>query len=152
MFFYFYVSVQFNHVSSAVSDSSTPWSAACQASWSFTTSRSLLKFMSISQWYYPTISCCYTPFSSCPQYFPASESFPMSRLFTSRGQSIGASASILPMIIILDWFDLLAVQVTLKSLLQHSTLKASFFQCSAFFMVQLSHPYIGKTIALTRRT
>ena len=54
----------------------------------------------------------------------------------------------------IDWFDLLAVQGTLKSLLQHHSSKASIFQCSAFFMVQLSHPYMttGKTIALTRWT
>ena len=53
-----------------------------------------------------------------------------------------------------DWFDLLAVQRTLKSLLQHRSPKASILQCSAFFMVQLSHPYVttGKIIALTRRT
>ena len=52
----------------------------------------------------------------------------------------------------IDWFDLLTVQGTLKSLLKHHTLKASILQCSAFFMVQLSHPYMttGKTIALTR--
>ena len=54
----------------------------------------------------------------------------------------------------MDWLDLLAVQGTLKSLLQHHSSKASIFQCSAFFIVQLSHPYmtIGKTIALTRQT
>ena len=54
----------------------------------------------------------------------------------------------------IDWFDLLAVQGTLKSLLQHHSSKASIFQCSAFFMVQLSHPYMttGKTIALTSQT
>ena len=54
----------------------------------------------------------------------------------------------------IDWFDLLAVQETLKSLLQHHSSKASILQCSAFFIVQLSHPYMttGKTIALTRRT
>ena len=54
----------------------------------------------------------------------------------------------------MDWLDLLAVQGTFKSLLQHHSLKASILQCSAFFMVQLSHPYMttGKTIALTRRT
>ena len=54
----------------------------------------------------------------------------------------------------MDWLDLLAVQGTLKSLLQHYSSKASILQCSAFFMVQLSHPYMtnGKTIALTRRT
>ena len=54
----------------------------------------------------------------------------------------------------MDWLDLLAVQGTLKSLLQHHSSKASFLQCSPFFMVQLSHPYMttGKTITLTRRT
>ena len=54
----------------------------------------------------------------------------------------------------IDWFDLLAVQGTLKSLLQHHTPKASIFQCSAFFIVQLSHPYMttGKTVTLTRWT
>ena len=54
----------------------------------------------------------------------------------------------------MDWFDLLAVQGTLKSLLQHHSLKASILWCSAFFIVQLSHPYMttGKTIALTRQT
>ena len=86
----------------------------------------------------------------------------MSGLFASGGQSIGASASasVLPMNYLgltsfrIDWFDLLAVQGTLKSLLQHHSLKASILQHSAFFMVQLSHPYmtIGKTIALTRQT
>ena len=84
----------------------------------------------------------------------------MSWLFASGGQSIGdsasASASVLPMNISfrIDWLDLLAVQGTLKSLLQHHSLKSSVLQCSVFFMVQLSHPYmtIGKAIALTRRT
>ena len=54
----------------------------------------------------------------------------------------------------MNWLDLLAVQGTLKSLLQHHSSKASIFRCSAFFLVQLSHPYMatGKTIALTRRT
>ena len=86
----------------------------------------------------------------------------MSQLFTSSGQSIGVScsASVLPLNIQgliafrTDWLDLLAVQGTLKSLLQYHTSKTSIFQCSAFFMVQLSHPYMttGKTIALTRWT
>ena len=72
----------------------------------------------------------------------------MSQLFTSGGQSVGASASVLPMNIQdsfpfnIDWFDLLAVQRTLKSLLQHHSSKTSVLQCSAFFMVQLSHPYM----------
>ena len=86
----------------------------------------------------------------------------MSQLFTSGGQRIGVSAStsILPMntpgliSFRMDWLGLLAVQGTLKSLLQHHSSKASILWCSAFFIVQLSHPYmtIGKTIALTRRT
>ena len=86
----------------------------------------------------------------------------MSQLFTSGGQSIGASAStsVLPMntpglvSFRMDWLDLLAVQETLKSLLQHHSSTALILQCSAFFIVQLSHPYMttGKTIALTRWT
>ena len=85
----------------------------------------------------------------------------MRQFFTSGGQSIGASVAVLPtnkhsgMISFrIDWFDLLAVQGTLKSLLQHHSSKVSVLQHSAFFMVQLSHPYMttGKTIALTRRT
>ena len=101
------------------------------------------------------------PFSSCLQSLPASGSFPMSQLFPSGGQSIGASASasVLPMNIEgwffrNDWFDLLAVQGTLKSLLQHHSSKASILRRSAFFIVQHSHPYMttGKTTALTRDT
>ena len=85
----------------------------------------------------------------------------MSQFFASGGQSIGVSAStsVLPMnsgliFFRIDWFELLAVQGTLKSLLQHHSSKASILQHLAFFMVQLSHPYVttGKTIALTRRT
>ena len=87
----------------------------------------------------------------------------MSQLFTSGGQSIGVSAStlVLPMntqaglvSFRTDWLDLLAVQGTLKSLLQHHSSKASILPCSTFFVVQLSHPYMttGKTIALTRWT
>ena len=95
------------------------------------------------------------------QSFPASGSFLMSQFLSSDGQSIGASASasVLPMNTQLisfrmNWLGLLAVQVTLKSLLQHHSSKASILQCSAFFMVQLSHPYMttGKTISLTRWT
>ena len=68
--------------------------------------------------------------------------------------SIIPSKEIPGLIFRMDWLDLLAVQGTLKSLLQHHSLKASILQCSAFFTVQLSHPYMttGKTIALTRRT
>ena len=103
------------------------------------------------------IFCC--PFSSCLQSFPASGSFPMSWLFTSGGKSIGASA-ISPsseysglISFTINWFDLFAVQGTLKSLLQHHSSKASILQHSAFSTVQLSHAYMttGRTIALTRR-
>ena len=83
----------------------------------------------------------------------------MSPLFTSGGQSIGVSAStsVLPMNIQsfrMDWLDLLAVQGTLKSVLQYHSSKVSILQHSAFFIFQLSHPYMttGKIIALTRRT
>ena len=115
----------------------------------------------LCQWCYPTISYSVSFFSSSPQSFPASGSFPMSWLFTSGGQNIGASASasILPKNI-QGWFPLgltalisllWSLQGTLKSLLQHSSSKASILRHSAFFMVQLSHPYMttGKTIALT---
>ena len=81
----------------------------------------------------------------------------MSQFFTSGGQSIGVSASNEHPGLIsfrMDWLDLLAVQENLKSLLQHHSLKASILQRSAFFIVQLSNPYMttGKTIALTRWT
>ena len=103
-----------------------------------------------SQWCHPAISSFVVPFS-CPQSFPASGSFPMSQLFTWDGQSIGvsASASVLPIntqdwsiSFRMDWLDLLAVQGTLKSLLQHHSSKASILRCSAFFTIQLSHPYM----------
>ena len=107
------------------------------------------------------IHCRPTAFSSCPQLFPASRSFPMSWLFALDGQTIGASAStlVLPMNIQvsfrisfrIDWLDLFAVQGILKSLLQHHSSKASILWCSAFVMVQLSRPYktTGKIVALT---
>ena len=81
----------------------------------------------LSQWCHPTISSSATPFSSCPQSFPESGSFPMSRLLTSGGQSIGAY-----------WFDLLAVQGTLESLFQHHSSKASILQ-SPFFILKGMH-------------
>ena len=114
----------------------------------------------LSRWCHPAISSSVIPFSSCPQSFPILGSFPMSQLFAWGGQSIGVSAStsVLPMYI-QDWFPflslvLLAVQGTLKSLLQYHSSKASILWRSAFFTVQLSHPYMttGKTIALTRWT
>ena len=111
----------------------------------------------LSRWCHPTISSSVVPFSSCLQSFPALGSFNMSQLFTSDGQSTGVSAStsVLPMkhtgliSFRMDWLDLLAVQGTLKSLLQYHSSKASILWPSAFFIVQLSHPYMttGKTIA-----
>ena len=87
---------------------------------------------------------------------------PSNHFFLCRDQNIGvsASASVLPMNISgvisfrMDWLDLLAGQGNLKSLLQHHSSKASILQCSAFFIVQLSHPYMttGKTITLTKQT
>ena len=114
-----------------------------------------------SQWCHPTISSSVIPFSSCPQSFPASGSFPMSQLFASGGQSIGtsASASVLPMNI-QDWFLLgltglisLQSKVLSRFFSNHSS-KASIIWCSAVFMVQISHPYMttGKTTALIRWT
>ena len=115
-----------------------------------------------SQWCHPAISSTVVPFSSCPQSLPASESFPMNQLFTWGGQSTGVpfSFSIIPskehpgLTFRMAWLDLLAVQGTLKSLLQHHSSKASILWGSAFSTIQLSHPYMttGKTIALTRRT
>ena len=106
----------------------TPWTAGCQASLSFTISQSLLKLMSIESVMPSSHVIRLSTFFSCHQYFPASESFLTSWLFTSGGQSIetSASASVLLLNIqdwfplgLIDWFGLLAVQGTLKSLLQH---------------------------------
>ena len=102
----------------------------------------------LSRWCHPTISSSGTPFSSCLQSFPASGSFPISHFFTSGGQSIGTSAFSINIFnkysglitFRIDWFNLLAVQETPKSLLQRHNSKASIFSHSAFFIVQLSHP------------
>ena len=114
------------------------------------------------QWCHPTISSSVVPFSSHLQFFPASgffsnESAPLIRWpkYWSFSFSICPSNEYSGLISFrMDWLDLLAVQGTLKSLLQHRSSKAWILRCSAFFTVQLSHPYMttGKTIALTRRT
>ena len=110
---------------------------------------------------HPTISSSVVPFLSHLQSFPASGSFQKSQLFASSTRHKYRSFSVSPsnehpglISFRMDWFVLLAVQGTLKSLLQHRSSKASIFQHSAFFIVQLSHPYMttGKSIALTRRT
>ena len=123
----------------------TPWTAACQASLSFI-SWSLLRPCPLSQWCHPTISSSVVPFSSCFQSFPASGS---SQWVTSSHQM----AKVLEFQLQhqsfqwifrtdwMDWLDLFAVQGTLKSLLQHHSSKASILWHSAFFIVQLSHPY-----------
>ena len=126
------------------SQSSRAYSNSCPLSW----------------WCRPTISSSVNPFSSCPQSFPASGSFPMSQFFASGGQSIGASASVLPMNIQdwvpLGWTGLISLQSKGLSRVFSSTTdqKHQILRHSAFFMVQLSHPYMttGKTITLTIRT
>ena len=140
----------------------TPWITASQACLSITNSWSSLRFTSIKSVMPSSISSSVVPFSSCPQSLPASESFPLSQLFAWGSQSTGViSFSIIPSKEIpglisfrMDWLDVLAVQGTLKSLLQHHSSKASVLRRSAFFTVQLSHPYMttGKIIALTRQT
>ena len=139
----------------------TPWAAAHQASLFITNSWSLLKLMSIAS-VMPSnhlVLCC-------PLLLPSI--FPSIRVFSNESAlrirwpkywsfsfSISPSSEYSGLIsLAMDWLDLLAVQGTLKSLLQHHSSKASVLQHSTFFMVQLSHPYMitGKTIALTRQT
>ena len=126
----------------------TPWTPACQASLSFTISQGLLKLMSTeSVMPFNHLTFCCSPFSSYPQSFKVSGSFPVSWLFASDGQSIGAlaSESAFPINIQgwrIDWFDLLDAHGTLKCLLQHHSSKASILRHSAFFMVQLTQPYM----------
>ena len=112
----------------------------------------------LSQWCHPSTSSSVIPFS-CLQSFPVSGSFPMNWFFTSGGKSIVASAStFVPPVNIQDWFsfridwlDLFAVQVILRSLLQDHCSKEPVLRCSPFFMVQISHPCmtLGKIIVLT---
>ena len=113
----------------------------------------------LSQWCHPAISPSVISFSSCPQSFPASGIFLNESVLRIRWPKYWSfSSSISPsnehsglISFRVDWLDLLAVQGTLKSLLQHHSSKASILWRSAFFIVQLSHPYMttGKTIALT---
>ena len=128
-----------------------------------TTPRVYANSCPLSQWCLPTISSSVVPISSHLQSFSASGSFLMSQLFASGCQSIVWSfrLNISPsneysglISFRMDWLDLLAVRGTFKSLFQHHSSKASILWRSAFFMIQLSYPYmtIGKTIALTRQT
>ena len=116
----------------------------------------------LSQWCHPAISSSVIPFSSCPPIPPSSRVFSNESTLLMRWPkywnfsfSISPSSEHPGLISFrMDWLDLLAVQGTLKSLLQHHSSKASILWCSAFFTVQLSHPYMttGKTITLTRQT
>ena len=150
------VSFQFSH--SVVSDSL--WLHGLQhsrLSCPSPTPRAYSKSCPSSQWCHPTISSSVIPFSSSLQSFPASGSFQMSQLFESGGPKCWSfSFSISPsneysglISFRMNWLTLLAVQGTLKSLLQHHSSKASILQRSGFFIVQLSHPCMttGKTIA-----
>ena len=140
----------------------TSWTAARQASLSITNSWSPPKPMSIESVMPSNHLIFCHPLLLLPSLFPSIRYFQLSQLFASSGQSIGVSplASVLPMntqgliSFRMDWLDLLTVQGTLKSLLQHHSSKASIVLHSAFFIVQLSHPYktTRKTIALTRWT
>ena len=140
----------------------TPWTTACQASLSITNSRSLPKFMSI-ELVMPSshlILCC--PLLLLPQIPPSIRAFSSESTLHMRWLKYWSfSFSISPskehpglISFRMDWLDLLAVQGTLKSLLQHHSSKASILLHSAFFTVQLSHPYMTtrKIIALTRWT
>ena len=140
----------------------TPWTAACQASLSFTISQSLLKLMPIESGMPSNHLILFCSLFLLPSIFPSIRIFPSESALHIRWPKCSSySFSISPSneysiltSFRIDWFDFLAVHGTLKSLLQHHGSKASIFQCSAFFMVQLSHPYMTteKTVALTRQT
>ena len=140
----------------------TPWTAAHQASLSITNSQSLLKLMSIELVMPSKHLILCRPLLLLPPIPPSIRVFSNESTLPMRWpKDWSFSFSIIPskehpglISFRMDWLDLLAVQGTLKSLLQHHSSKASILQCSAFFTVQLSHPYMttGKTIALTRRT
>ena len=140
----------------------TPWTVACQASLSISSSQSLLKVMSIDSVMTSNHLILCRPLLLLPSIFPSIRVFSSESVLHIRCLkywsfifSIGPSNEYLGLISFrIDWLDLLAVQQTLKSLLQHHSSKVSILQCSAFFIVQLSHPYMTtrKTIALTRWT
>ena len=142
-----------------MSNSVSPWAAAHQASLSFTISWSLLKLMSIESVMPSNHLILYCPLLLLPSIFPSIRVFANeSALHVKWPKYWNFSFSISPsneysglISLRIDWLDHLAVQGTLKSLLQHHSSKTSILHHSAFFIVQLSHPYIttGKTIALT---
>ena len=138
-----------------------PWTAPCQASLSITNSRSLLKFMSIKSEMTSNHFILCHPLLLVPSIFVSIRVFSSESVICIRWPnywsfsfSISPSSEYSGLISFrIDWFDLHAVLGTLKSLLQHHSSKASILWRSAFFMVQLSHPYMttGKTIASTRQ-
>ena len=139
-----------------------PWSTALQASLSVTNNWSLPKLKSIESLMPSNHLILCRPLLLLPPVLPSIRVFSSESTILIRWPKYWSfSFSISPfnehpglISFRMDWLDLLAVQGTLKSLLQHHNSKASILQCSAFFKVQLSHPYMttGKTIALTRRT
>ena len=153
-------SVQFSR--SIMSNSAAPWTAACQASLSITSSWSPFKLMSIESVMLSNHLILCRPLLLPPSIFPRVRVFSHESVLRIRWPkywsfsfSISVSNEYSGLISFrMDWLDLLAIQGTLKSLLQHYSSKASILWCSAFFIVQLSHPYmtIGKTRALTRWT
>ena len=140
----------------------TPWTTTRQASLSITNSWSLLKLMSIESVMSSSHLILYHPLLLLPSIFPSIRVFSNELALWIRWPkywSFSFSFSISPfnsglISFRMDWLNVLAVQGTLKSLLQHHSSKASILQCSAFFIVQLSHSYmtLGKNIALTRWT
>ena len=140
----------------------TPWTTAHQAYLSIPNSWSLLKLMSIELVMPSNHLILCRPLLLPPSIFPSIRVFPNESALCIRFPNYWSfSFNISPsnehsglIFFRIDWLDLLAVQGTLKSLLQHHSSKASIFRCSTFFIVQLSHPYMttGKTIALTRWT
>ena len=140
----------------------TPWTAAHQASLSITNSQSLLKLMSIESVMPSNHLILCRPPLLLPSIFPSIRVFSNESVLCIRWSKYWSfSFNISPsneysglISFRIDWFDLLVVQGTLKSLLQHHSSKASILRHSAFFMVQISHPYMstGKTVALTRWT
>ena len=155
-----YQSVQFSH--SVVSNTATTSIAAHQASLSIPNSQSLLKLMSIKSVMPPSHLILCRPLLLLPPIHPSIRVFSNESTLHMRWPEYWSfSLSISPSIehpglisFRMDWLDLLAVQGTLKSLLQHHSSKSSIFCLSAFFTVQLSHVYMttGKTVALTRQT
>ena len=140
----------------------TPWTAALQASLSFTISQSLLKLMSVESVMPSNHLILSHPLLLLPSIFLSIRVFPNEMAlhirwpkYWSCSCSISTSNEYSELISFrIDWFELLVVQGTFKSFLQHHSLKASILQHSAFFVVQLSHSYAPtrKTIALTRQT